>query len=64
MKTLEVQGTSEEVAVKFNKVCPVCENSGIIVVANHEDDFDHDFCDCDKGTEVYLEAARLTAHND
>lgn len=64
MKTLNVSGTSEAVAVKFNKVCALCENTGIVLVANGEDDFDHDFCDCKRGTEVYLEAARLNTHND
>lgn len=64
MKTLKVTGTSETVEVKINKICPVCENSGIVLVANGPDDVDHDFCDCAKGTEVYLEAMRLCAHND
>jgi len=45
-------------------VCKVCDDTGIMEVANGPDDHDHDFCDCVKGLEVKLEAERLTAHND
>ena len=63
MKKLHVTWESKEEQVLI-KSCFECYGTGIRAVANGEDDTDHDFCNCIKGDAVFLEAQRLTAHND
>jgi len=71
MKKLEVTWESKEEKIAI-RTCHRCFGTGIMEVANGPDDHDQDFCLCIAGIsamnhaddEVYLEARRLTAHND
>tara|TARA_R110000868_G_scaffold157343_2_gene384542 strand:+ start:2429 stop:2578 length:150 start_codon:yes stop_codon:yes gene_type:complete len=47
-----------------NTICEKCTGDGTIFVTNGPDDTEEQFCTCERGQELKLEAERLTAHND